>query len=132
MNDFMKLRSKIDKMLVELKITPSLSGFQYIKECLIIILIKRGKVGGLFRGIYKQLANEYQTTASSVERAIRNALDTIWENAQARAINKVIGLNVFGKYDKPSITQFLTLLAEKLSQEYYINDHGEITTIAIR
>lgn len=127
----MRLCSKIDKMLIEFKITPSLNGFQYIKECLIIILIKRGKVGGLFRCIYNQIAREYETTVSSVERAIRTALDIIWENAQAKVINKVVGINAFGMYDKPSITQFLTLLAEKLTQEYYFNDCGEMINIVI-
>lgn len=132
MNNNKKLQAKIDKMLIELKITPALSGFHYIKECVMMTLIKGGKVGGLFREMYRQIATEYSTSPSSVERAIRNALDNIWKNARAKTINKVIGLNLYTQYDKPSITQFITLLAEKISQEYYIADNGEIMYITIR
>lgn len=132
MNNNKKLQAKIDKMLIELKITPALSGFYYIKECVMMTLMKGGKVGGLFREMYRQIASEYSTSPSSVERAIRNALDNIWKNARAKTINKVIGLNLYTQYDKPSITQFITLLAEKISQEYYIADNGEIMYITIR
>lgn len=132
MNNNKKLQAKIDKMLIELKITPALSGFHYIKECVMMTLMKGGKVGGLFREMYQQIASEYSTSPSSVERAIRNALDNIWKNARAKTINKVIGLNLYTHYDKPSITQFITLLAEKISQEYYIADNGEIMYITIR
>ncbi len=127
-----KIQAKIDKMLIELKITPALSGFHYIKECVMMTLMKGGRVGGLFREMYRQIATEYCTSPSSVERAIRNALDVIWGNARAKTINKVVGLNLYTQYDKPSITQFVTLLAEKISQEYYITDDGEIMYITIR
>lgn len=132
MNNNIKLQAKIDKMLIELKITPALSGFHYIKECVMMTLMKGGKVGGFFREMYRQISTEYRTSPSSVERAIRNALDNIWKNARAKTINKVIGLNLYTQYDKPSITQFITLLAEKISQEYYIADNGEIMYITIR
>lgn len=66
------MRKKIENALFELGITPELVGFDYIRRAVEIILTSKERVD-IVKGLYADIAKEYETTGSRVERAIRTA-----------------------------------------------------------
>ena len=83
------MKNKIQKILLELGITPDLKGFNYISRMIEIVktdeLNKKSVIG-----IYEEIAGEYKTTASCVERAIRHAISKA--DKESDAWKKYVGL----------------------------------------
>lgn len=83
------MKNKIQKVLLELGITPDLKGFNYI--CRMIEIVKADELNKKsVIGIYQEIAEEYKTTASCVERAIRHAISKA--DKESDAWKKYIGL----------------------------------------
>ena len=66
------MKNKIQKILLKLGITPDLKGFNYI--CRMIEIVKADELNKKsVVGIYEEIAEEYETTKTCVERSIRHA-----------------------------------------------------------
>ena len=63
------------------------------------------------------IAEKFNTTASKVERAIRHSLEVAWNRQRVDAINAVFGVRVYIGTDKPTNSEFIALVADKLILE---------------
>lgn len=83
------MKNKIQKILLKLGITPDLKGFNYI--CRMIEIVKADELNKKsVVGIYEEIAEEYETTASCVERSIRHAISKV--DKESDAWKKYVGL----------------------------------------
>ena len=64
--------------------------------------------------LYPSIAKKYKTTASRVERAIRHAIEVAWGRGQIEAINKLFGYTVHNDKGKPTNSEFIAIIADKL------------------
>lgn len=65
------MKKKVEEVLIDLGVYPNLSGFNYI--CKAIDYISKDS-GARICTVYSLVANDFNTTSSRVERAIRHAL----------------------------------------------------------
>ena len=68
--------------------------------------------------LYPTIAKKYQTTSSRVERAIRHAIEVAWSRGQIDTINDLFGYTVNAGKGKPTNSEFIALIADKLRIEY--------------
>ncbi|HCL50205.1 MAG TPA: sporulation transcription factor Spo0A, partial [Clostridiaceae bacterium] len=64
--------------------------------------------------LYPAIAKKYNTTASRVERAIRHAIEVAWSRGEIDTINKVFGYTVHNDKGKPTNSEFIAMVADKL------------------
>lgn len=104
--------AKIKNTLLELGITPDLKGYHYIKKG--VMLIKRdfenGKTARSFIGIYEEIGNNFNTTKTRVERAIRHAIE-VSERSKTNTFNYL-----FGGVKNVTASAFLCVIAEHISE----------------
>lgn len=74
LNDF------IEDMLMNLGIYPSLKGFKFISEAIVISINNPGNIK--ISDIYKEIGELYNASGTSVERCIRHAIQ-IFENTES-------------------------------------------------
>ncbi len=79
-----RMRKKIENALFELVITPDLRGFNYICRGVEIIASSKEKVD-MVKGLYVDIAKEFNTTQTGVERAIRHAFTKVDVEGEAFA-----------------------------------------------
>lgn len=126
---FSKLQQRIYSILISLQVSPDMVGFRYIADCLIMIMQKHGKKDRSFYSLYQDVANQYNVGTYCVKQGIHTAVERIWNKGKSKALNKIIGIDIYGEYDKPSVIQFLTIIAEKLMQEYCFTEDGNLIDI---
>jgi two-component system response regulator (stage 0 sporulation protein A) len=68
--------------------------------------------------LYPTIAKKYKTTSSRVERAIRHAIEVAWNRGQIDTINDLFGYTVNAGKGKPTNSEFIALIADKLRIEY--------------
>ena len=68
--------------------------------------------------LYPAIAKKYQTTASRVERAIRHAIEVAWSRGKMDTIDELFGYTVRNGKGKPTNSEFIALIADKIRLEY--------------
>jgi two-component system response regulator (stage 0 sporulation protein A) len=74
-------------------------------------------LGGITKELYPMIAQKYNTTPSRVERAIRHAIELAWDRGNVEAISKFFGYTVNVAKGKPTNSEFIAMIADKLRLE---------------
>jgi len=102
------MRNKIENALLELGITPDLKGFDYIRSAVEIIQNSKERMK-IVDGLYVDVAKEFKTTNTKVERAIRNAFTRL--DTKSEAFTKYLNT------DKLTNSALLYTLAYRLRED---------------
>lgn len=73
------------------------------------------------RIVIRILPKKHQTTPSRVERAIRHAIEVAWSRGKVDTIEELFGYTVSDRKGKPTNSEFIALLADKIRLEYKMN-----------
>ena len=111
------LNMKISSMLMSVGIPANAWGYQFLRSAIILVSQHPDYTKSITKQLYPLVAKQYETTASRVERSIRHAIEMAWNRGKIDKINGVLGVNLFGKYDKPTNGELIALMADKLILE---------------
>ena len=68
--------------------------------------------------LYPSIAKKYKTTSSSVERAIRHAIEVAWMRGKIDVLEEMFGYTVSAGKGKPTNSEFIAMIADKLRIAY--------------
>lgn len=68
--------------------------------------------------LYPTIAKKHATTPSRVERAIRHAIEVAWNRGEMDTINDLFGYTVSTGKGKPTNSEFIALIADKIRLDY--------------
>jgi two-component system response regulator (stage 0 sporulation protein A) len=68
--------------------------------------------------LYPTIAKRYKTTSSRVERAIRHAIEVAWSRGKVETIEELFGYTVNSGKGKPTNSEFIALISDKIRLEY--------------
>ena len=71
--------------------------------------------------LYPTIAKKFQTTPSRVERAIRHAIEVAWSRGKMDTIDALFGYTINNGKGKPTNSEFIALIADKIRLEYRSN-----------
>ena len=112
------LQISITKMLHELGMPSHIKGYQYIREGIDMIYNNPDMIGGITKEMYPDIASKFDTTVSRVERAIRHAIEVSWNRGNWDFMEEVFGHSVDIDKAKPTNSEFIVTIADKLRLEY--------------
>ena len=112
------LERRIFKFQTQLGIRSNIKGYNYIKTAITLAYNDSTILESVTKRLYPDIAKIYNTTASRVERAIRHAIETAWMNGNVDVINDIFGYSVCADKAKPTNSEFIALIADKLRLEY--------------
>lgn len=114
-----KLNIVLNNYLTKLGFTQKWVGFKFTKECISVCVNKDFNLGSLTTDVYPYVAAKNNTTASNIERSIRNAIN----KAYAVTKFKNCGLEEFSSGTRKITNRlFLACLLDKVSQEEIIEE----------
>lgn len=108
----MEYRTITKSVLHQLGIGKTYSGYDYILRSIELILHNEDVLSNVTKILYIDIAKEYQTSQTCVERNIRKVIEVIWKHADENSIQiqKIFGEKFLSL--KPSNKEFLELLYE--------------------
>ena len=68
--------------------------------------------------LYPSIAKKCNTTPSRVERAIRHAIEVAWSRGKMDTINELFGYTINTGKGKPTNSEFIALISDKMRLEY--------------
>ena len=111
------LQKSISKLLHELGMPSHIKGYQYIREAITMVYDNPEIVGGITKELYPDLAIKFDTTVSRVERAIRHAIEVSWNRGDWDLMEDIFGHSVDIDKAKPTNSEFIVTVADKLRLE---------------
>ncbi|MBS6888041.1 MAG: sporulation transcription factor Spo0A [Clostridium sp.] len=110
------LETEITSIIHEIGVPAHIKGYMYLREAITMVVNDMELLSAVTKELYPSIAKKYNTTASRVERAIRHAIEVAWGRGQVDAINKLFGYTVHNEKGKPTNSEFIAIIADKLSQ----------------
>ncbi len=112
------LEIDITNILLEIGIPAHIKGYQYIREGIMMAFCDQNMLHYITKFLYPSIAKKYHTTSSSVERTIRHAIEVAWRRGNIDTLEEVFGNTVSAGKGKPTNSEFMALLTDKLRLEY--------------
>ena len=112
------LEMDVTNILLEIGIPAHIKGYQYIREGIIMSFYDRNMLHYITKFLYPSIAQKYKTTSSSVERTIRHAIEIAWRRGSLDTLEELFGNTVCAGKGKPTNSEFMALLTDKLRLEY--------------
>ncbi|MDR0326228.1 MAG: sporulation initiation factor Spo0A C-terminal domain-containing protein [Oscillospiraceae bacterium] len=111
------LELRVTNILQEIGIPANLRGYYYIREAIIVAAGNINVISHITKSLYPAVAQKCGTTPSRVERAMRHAIDAAWSRGMSESINTVFGCTVNVNGGKPTNSEFIALIADRLRLE---------------
>lgn len=115
------IRQDVTKIIRDLGIPAHIKGYQYIREGIIMAVEDVNKMNYITKLLYPSIAKKYKTTSSSVERAIRHAIEVAWNRGKVELLEEMFGYTISAGKGKPTNSEFIALIADKLRLDYQMN-----------
>lgn len=111
------LDEKISNIFISIGIPPHIKGYQYLREGIKMAIENPAIINSVTKELYPEIGKKFDTTASKVERAIRHAIEVAWNRGRVDAINAIFGVRVYIGSERPTNSEFIALVADKLILE---------------
>jgi two-component system response regulator (stage 0 sporulation protein A) len=111
------LEEKISSIFISIGIPPHIKGYAYLREGIKMTVEEPSIINNVTKVLYPKIGEKYNTSASKVERAIRHAIEVAWNRGRTDAINYIFGARVYIGTEKPTNSEFIALVADKLILE---------------
>lgn len=118
MTDSFDLETEITHVLHEVGVPAHIKGYLYLRESIDMIYHEIELLGSITKTLYPDVAKKYKTTSSRVERAIRHAIEVAWNRGNESAINNIFGYTVNVDKSKPTNSEFIAMIADRLRLQH--------------
>jgi two-component system response regulator (stage 0 sporulation protein A) len=113
--------ANITSIIHEIGVPAHIKGYHYLREAISMVYKDVEILGSITKVLYPKIAEKYNTTPSRVERAIRHAIEVAWGRGNVDAIKSVFGYTVNVGKSKPTNSEFIAMVADKLRIEAKIS-----------
>ena len=115
------LETEIISIIHEIGVPAHIKGYMYLREAITMVVNDMELLSAVTKELYPSIAKKYNTTASRVERAIRHAIEVAWSRGKVDTINQLFGYTVHTTKGKPTNSEFIAMIADKLRLEHSYN-----------
>ena len=112
------LENDVTSIIREIGIPAHIKGYQYVREAIIMAVKDINMLNYITKLLYPTIAKQYKTTSSSVERAIRHAIEVAWNRGRIDVTEEMFGYTVNAGKGKPTNSEFIALVSDKLRLDY--------------
>ena len=112
------LEADVTSIIHEVGVPAHIKGYQYLRDAIIMSVTDMEMLNSITKILYPTIAKRHQTTPSRVERAIRHAIEVAWSRGKMDTIEELFGYTVSGGKGKPTNSEFIALIADKIRLEY--------------
>ena len=111
------LDNDVTNIIQDIGIPAHIKGYRYLREAILMVVNRVELLGSVTKELYPTIARAHQTTPSRVERAIRHAIEVAWSRGNADVIAGLFGHTVNRDRGKPTNSEFIAMVADKLRMD---------------
>ena len=113
-----KLQPDLEMMVTEIihqiGVPAHIKGYHYLRESILLAVNNADIINSVTKQLYPTVAKKFGTTSSRVERAIRHAIEVAWDRGDVDILNSYFGYTIHNGRGKPTNSEFIAMIADKL------------------
>ena len=110
------LDERITHIFLSVGIPAHIKGYQFLREAIKLAVDAPEIISCITKRLYPTVAENFNTSPSKVERAIRHAIEVAWARGKMTNLNALFGAKNVCDY-KPTNGEFIALIADKMHIE---------------
>ncbi len=114
----LSLEVVVTEMIHQLGVPAHIKGYHYLRSAIMHCTEDSEMLECVTKLLYPTVAEEFQTTPSRVERAIRHAIEIAWDRGDVETLNSYFGFTVNTGKGKPTNSEFIALIADRIKLRY--------------
>ncbi len=111
------IEQKITTVIHKVGIPAHIKGYQYLRFAIREVFYNIDMINCVTKELYPKVAENFNTTATRVERAIRHAIEVAWDRGDTEVLNEIFGYTVKSNRGKPTNSEFIAMIADKLRMQ---------------
>ena len=115
-----KIEMRVTEIIHEIGVPAHIKGYQYLRHAILMSVRDIDNINAITKVLYPTVARKFKTTSSRVERAIRHAIEVAWDRGDVEVLNKFFGFTVSSVKGKPTNSEFISMIADKIRLEMKI------------
>lgn len=108
------IESQVTKVIHQIGVPAHIKGYQYLRTAIIMAIKDNDIINSVTKILYPEVAKQYMTTSSRVERAIRHAIEVAWDRGDIDTLNSYFGFTIQQGRGKPTNSEFIAMIADNL------------------
>lgn len=108
------LEVRVTEMLHQVGVPANIQGYQYLRTAIMTAVENMEVIRRITKELYPSIAEQFQTTASRVERAIRHAIEVAWGRGDVETQYSFFGYTVSSAKGKPTNSEFIAMFADRI------------------
>lgn len=107
----------VTQMIHEIGVPAHIKGYLYLRTAILMAVENMDVLNAVTKQLYPDIAAQYNTTDTRVERAIRHAIEVAWERGNIDMLHELFGYTIQADKGKPTNSEFIALVADKIRLE---------------
>ena len=108
------VESMVTEVIHEIGIPAHIKGYQYLRHAIMLVIENLDVINSITKTLYPTVAQNFKTTPSRVERAIRHAIEVAWDRGDTDVLDSIFGYTIATSKGKPTNSEFIAMIADKL------------------
>lgn len=113
-----EIELRLTPYLYNLGIPPHVSGYGYLRDAVIELLLEPAAQVGVTKYVYPSVAAMYGTTVHAVERSVRHAITAAWNGGGLRRVKGDPHNTVLRFHSRPTNKKCIMALAQMMKEQY--------------
>lgn len=108
------LEISVSEIMHQLGVPAHIKGYQYLRTSIIMTIEAPDMMHSVTKSLYPEVARQYKTSASRVERAIRHAIEVAWDRGDVDVLSSYFGYTIQNSRGKPTNSEFIAMISDKM------------------
>ncbi len=108
----------VTDIIHQIGVPAHIKGYHYLREAIMASVNDKEMLESVTKLLYPAVAKKFSTTPSRVERAIRHAIEIAWDRGDVDTLNSFFGYTINVGKGKPTNSEFIALITDKICLKY--------------
>lgn len=108
------LEAQITKIIHEIGIPAHIKGYKFLRSAILMCVNNPNLTNAITKVVYPTVAEEFYTTPSRVERAVRHSIEVAFDRGNIKVLTEYFGYTINLSRGKPTNAEFIAMIADNL------------------
>ena len=112
---------QVTDIMHQIGVPAHITGYHFLRAAICIAIKDDNKLTSVTKVLYPEVAKQFHTSASRVERAMRHAVEVAWDRGDVDVLTSFFGYTVNSAKGKPTNSEFISLIADHIRLKHKVS-----------
>lgn len=113
-----EIKHRISEIMNIFNFNNCMQGYNYIRDSIFMAVTQMNRKYNFSKDVYPAIAEKYETSSTSVERAVRVAISNSWKRTNENVRKMFFNQNSLKNCKKPTNSEFILIIADYIRVEF--------------